>query len=43
MDQSTLFEQVVMAAGDAILVSDAKGEITLWNPAAERLFGYTQA
>lgn len=43
MDQSTLFEQVVMAAGDAILVSDAKGAITLWNPGAERLFGYTQA
>ena len=34
---------LVNAVGDAIVVSDAKGAITLWNPAAERLFGHTQA
>ena len=34
---------LVNAVGDAIVVSDAKGAITLWNPAAERLFGHSQA
>lgn len=33
--------QLVQSAGDAIVVSDAGGRITLWNPAAERIFGYT--
>jgi len=35
-------EQLVSAIGDAIVISDANGAITLWNPAAERLFGYTR-
>lgn len=34
---------LVNAVGDAIVASDAKGAITLWNPAAERMFGYTRA
>lgn len=37
------FEQVISVCGDAIVVSDAGGAITLWNPAAERMFGYSQA
>jgi PAS domain S-box-containing protein len=36
-------EQLVAAVGDAIIVSDAHGKITLWNNAAERIFGYTQS
>ncbi|WP_341318591.1 PAS domain-containing protein [Paraburkholderia sp. IMGN_8] len=36
-------EQLVAAIGDAIIISDAKGSITLWNPAAERMFGFTQS
>jgi PAS domain S-box-containing protein len=37
------FAQLVNAIGDAIIISDAKGNITLWNPAAERMFGFTQS
>ena len=34
---------VVAAIGDAVIVSDAKGNVIVWNPAAERLFGWTEA
>ena len=34
---------LVQAAGDAIIVADTEGRIRLWNPAAERLFGFTPA
>lgn len=43
MQASIDYEQLVSAIGDAIVISDANGAITLWNPAAERMFGYTQA
>ena len=36
-------EQLIEVLGDAVVVSDAGGVIRLWNPAAERLFGFTQA
>jgi PAS domain S-box-containing protein len=36
-------EQLVEVIGDAVVVADASGAINLWNPAAERLFGFTQA
>ena len=32
---------LVNAIGDAVVVCDAKGAIVYWNPAAERLFGFT--
>jgi PAS domain S-box-containing protein len=35
--------QLVAGAGDAIMVCDASGAITLWNRAAERIFGFTEA
>ena len=33
--------ELVSAIGDAIVVTDAAGAIILWNPGAQRLFGFT--
>jgi PAS domain S-box-containing protein len=35
--------ELVAAVGDAIVACDAAGAITLWNAAAERMFGHTAA
>jgi PAS domain S-box-containing protein len=35
--------QLVAGAGDAIMVCDGAGVVTLWNAAAERIFGFTAA
>jgi PAS domain S-box-containing protein len=32
--------QLVASVGDAVVVTDASGAITLWNAAAERMFGF---
>jgi PAS domain S-box-containing protein len=32
---------LAQAAGDAIIAADTDGKILLWNPAAERIFGFT--
>ena len=37
------YQQLVAVIGDAVVVADTSGAINLWNPAAERLFGFTQA
>src|SRR5258707_2753742 len=34
---------LVASIGDAVIASDAAGAITLWNAAAERMFGYTES
>jgi PAS domain S-box-containing protein len=34
--------QLVEAIGDAVIVADRGGAIALWNPAAERIFGFTE-
>ncbi len=34
--------QLIAAMGDAVVVSDPQGAITVWNPAAERIFGFTR-
>jgi PAS domain S-box-containing protein len=36
-------KQLIEAVGDAIVVCDASGAITLWNPAAERMFGFAES
>ena len=43
MNSSIDFQQLVAAVGDAIVASDAAGKIVLWNPGAERMFGYAEA
>ncbi len=37
------FQALVDGVGDGIMAADAQGLITLWNPACERMFGFTQA
>ena len=37
------FPQLIAALGDAVVAADAEGAIILWNPAAERLFGYRES
>lgn len=36
-------EALILAAGDAVIAAAPDGSILLWNPAAERVFGYTEA
>ncbi|AMB44258.1 PAS domain S-box protein [Methylobacterium sp. AMS5] len=45
MAQSQTFDTsgLVAAIGDAVVISDADGRIVIWNPAAERIFGYSEA
>ena len=35
--------QLIAAIGDAVVVTDAGGTITLWNPGATRLFGFSES
>lgn len=42
MSSAIDLDQLVQAVGDAIVISDAGGAITLWNPAAERMFGFSR-
>ena len=43
MNSAVDLQQLVSAVGDAIVVCDASGAITLWNPAAEYMFGFTES
>jgi len=36
-------QQLVEVIGDAVIAADADGFITLWNPAASRIFGFSEA
>lgn len=37
-----VYEKLVQAMGDAVVVVDVKGAIVSWNPAATRIFGFTE-
>jgi len=39
----TKFRSVIQSASDAIFLVNQKGEITLWNEAAEKIFDYSEA
>ena len=43
MQSKVDYRQLVQAVGDAIVVADASGAITLWNLAAERMFGHLES
>jgi len=36
------FQQLLQALGDAVIVCDAAGNITFWNAAATRIFGFSE-
>lgn len=42
MTSSIDYKMLVESVGDAVMACDAAGAITLWNPACERMFGFTQ-
>ncbi len=41
-ESETRMRSITDSAQDAILMMDSKGLISYWNPAAERIFGYTK-
>ncbi len=43
MNTNIDLNQLVGCVGDAIIVVDAHEKIVMWNPAATRLFGYSEA
>lgn len=43
MDSEIDLNKLVAAMGDAIIACDASGVIKLWNPAAERIFGFSES
>ena len=43
MSSTIDFQALVAAVGDGVMAADAQGLITLWNPACQRMFGFTEA
>ena len=43
MPESINVDSFIQAAGDAIIAVASDGKMVLWNPAAERIFGFTGA
>lgn len=43
MTSSIDYQALVTSVGDGIMAADAQGLIILWNPACQRMFGFTEA
>ncbi len=43
VDRATVGEALLDSLADAVIVSDAPGDIVLWNPGAERIFGFAES
>jgi PAS domain S-box-containing protein len=43
MEAAVDFKELVEVIGDAVVVCDAGGAIIVWNPAAQRIFGFTES
>jgi PAS domain S-box-containing protein len=41
LEESETIRKIAECAKDAIIMMGSKGEISFWNPAAEKMFGYT--
>lgn len=41
-ERNEILSTIMESARDAIIMIDSKGNVTFWNPAAERLFGYSR-
>ncbi|HEY4073758.1 MAG TPA: PAS domain-containing protein [Herbaspirillum sp.] len=42
MQAAVDFKELIEAIGDGVVVCNAAGAITVWNPAAERIFGFSE-
>jgi len=43
MNTNVDLHQLIECVGDAVIVADVNEKIILWNPAATRIFGYSEA
>ena len=43
MQATVDFAKMVEVIGDGVVICDAAGAIIVWNPAAERIFGFTES
>ncbi|MDX2457835.1 MAG: PAS domain-containing protein [Gammaproteobacteria bacterium] len=43
MQSNVDLQQLVEVIGDAVIASDTDGVITMWNPSATRIFGFTES